>query len=167
MTTSRRIATTSSRSALAVGLLSLAACGASGPSITTDDTSSDAAAEIVAMLESSAASWNEGDLDGFLDDYMEGEETTFTGASGTTRGADEVRRRYLASYWSTGRPQHRLSFAGIEVRALGPDHALALGRYVLTEPDDGTVASEGIFSLVLTRTGHGWKIIHDHSSASH
>ncbi|HEX6938652.1 MAG TPA: nuclear transport factor 2 family protein [Longimicrobiales bacterium] len=151
---------------LAAGLLLvLAACGAAGrqESAASHD---DVAAEITAMLQASADAWNRGDLDGFLDDYLQNDSTTFTGASGTIHGTDEIRQRYIAGYWSTGRPAHRLSFEGIEVRPLGRDHALALGRYVLTEPDGTGVASTGYFTLVLSRTDHGWKIIHDHSSAS-
>ncbi|HEX7120695.1 MAG TPA: SgcJ/EcaC family oxidoreductase [Longimicrobiales bacterium] len=155
-----------SNRALPLGLLLvLAACGAAGQSESAA-SHDDAAAEIARMLQASADAWNRADLDGFLDDYMPGDGTTFTGASGTTRGTDEIRRRYVAGYWSTGRPAHRLSFEDIEVRSLGSDHALALGRYVLAEPDGGAVASTGFFTLVLSRTDQGWKIIHDHSSAA-
>ncbi len=159
--------TTSSRAGLSLGLfLAVAGCGSSAPAGSPAGAVDDPGPAVARMLHASAEAWNRGDLDGFLDDYSEGEGTTFTGASGTVRGTDEIRRRYLAGYWGTGRPEHRLSFEDIEVRPLGPDHALALGRYVLAEPDDGPVASTGIFTLVLARGDHGWKIIHDHSSAS-
>lgn len=116
------------------------------------------------MLESSARSWNAGDLDGFLDDYLPAPTTTFVGSS-VTRGPDEIRKRYLASYWKSGKPAQHLRFEDIRVRPLGSDHALALGRYVLLEPGTDRTQGTGWFSLVLLRTApQVWRIIHDHSS---
>jgi len=117
------------------------------------------------MLDSSAASWNGGDLDGFLDDYWRSEDLSFSGPDGVTRGWDDVRARYLRSYWAPGATRDSLRFADMEVMTLGADHALVLGRYELYRPEeDGVVTSSGHFSLVLRRSNAGWKIIHDHTS---
>jgi len=123
--------------------------------------------EIETMLQSSAASWNGGDLDGFLDDYLRSESLTFSGATGITRGWDDVQTRYLATYWAPGTVRDSLRFEGIEVLPLGEEHALALGRYVLFRPEeDGAVVSRGFFSLVLGISNGDWKILHDHTSAT-
>ena len=123
-----------------------------------------AAAEITAMLQASADSWNKGDLDGFLDDYLDAPTTTFVGSS-VTHGVAEIRQRYLASYWRTGQPAQHLRFEGINVQPLGTEYALALGRYVLLTPATGQPEGSGWFTLVLRRTApHVWRIIHDHSS---
>lgn len=125
------------------------------------------AAEITGMLQSSSASWNAGDLDGFLDDYWQSEELTFSGPSGVTRGWEDVRERYLQSYWAPGADRDSLRFEDLEVTALGDDHALVLGRYVLFRPHQGdSVTGTGHFSLVLRRMENGWKILHDHTSAT-
>jgi uncharacterized protein (TIGR02246 family) len=120
---------------------------------------------VPAMLRASAEDWNNGDLDGFLDDYLDSPETAFVG-SDVSFGVEEIRARYLRSYWSTGRPEGLLAFEDIHVRPLGADHALARGRYVLTDRSTGAQTSTGMFTLVLVRTPDGWRIIHDHSSAS-
>lgn len=123
------------------------------------------AREVEGMLHASAASWNGGDLDGFLDDYWRSDDLTFSGSGGVTRGWENVRRRYLESYWAPGTVRDSLRFENIEVMPLGRDHALALGRYVLFRPEDGDVeASAGHFSLVLRSMDGGWKIVHDHTS---
>lgn len=147
-------------------LLALIGCAGAGGEEPPPAPVVDPAPAIVEMLQASAESWSRGDLDGFLDDYLDTVGTTFVGGSGVVRGTDEIRQRYQTGYWSTGRPEHRLGFDDLEVRALGADHALVLGRYVLTVPESGETAGTGIFSLVLARTGTGWKIIHDHSSAT-
>ena len=115
------------------------------------------------MLESSARAWNANDLEGFLDDYLESAKTAFVGST-VTYGVDEIRRRYRASYWKSGQPAQHLRFENLDVRLLGADNALALGQYVLLTPGTSTVEGRGWFTLVLTRTSAGWKIIHDHSS---
>jgi ketosteroid isomerase-like protein len=127
----------------------------------------DLAREVEDMLHASAGSWNAGQLEGFLDDYWRSEDLTFSGARGVTRGWEEVRRNYLESYWAPGVDRDSLRFEGIEVLPLGPDHALALGRYVLFRPEDGGLErAGGYFSLVLRSMDEGWRIIHDHTSAS-
>ncbi len=126
------------------------------------------AAEVTGMLQASAASWNAGDLDGFLDDYWNSPDLTFSGATGVTRGWENVRQRYLRSYWAPGASRDSLRFEAMEVTPLGVEHALALGRYVLFRPtpEGEEVSGTGYFSLVLRRTEDGWKIIHDHTSSS-
>lgn len=124
---------------------------------------------IEAMLNESAASWNAGDLSGFVDDYSDDPDLAFVGSAGVTRGIAEVRARYEAGYWSTGAPQDSLRFEGLEIRALGEAHALALGRYVLYQPGEEpdaaeTITSTGWFSLVLGLEEGAWRILHDHSS---
>lgn len=116
------------------------------------------------MLDASADAWNRGDLQGFLDDYAD--DAAFVTSTGVIRGRDQIERRYRDGYWSGDGPPDLLSFEDIRVTPLGPDHALAVGRYILEGRDSGEETSTGIFSLVLVRTAGGWRIIHDHSSAS-
>lgn len=123
-----------------------------------------AAADVTAMLQSSAESWNRGDLDGFLDDYLDSPETTFVTGPGLIHGIAPIRERYLRSYWKGGRPAQLLRFEQLVVRPLGADYALATGRYVLSDRETGAAGPSGNFSLVLRRTPAGWKIVHDHSS---
>jgi ketosteroid isomerase-like protein len=133
----------------------------------SDDLNNSAASEVEAMLLASAASWNRGDLDGFLDDYWRSEDLTFSGATGITRGWEGVEARYRESYWAPGTVRDSLRFENIEVVPLGEEHALALGQYVLFRPEEGgTVTSSGYFSLVLQKVGIDWKILHDHTSAT-
>ena len=117
----------------------------------------------VRELDASAERWNRGDLRGFLEPYLDSPETTFVGRSGLLHGRAAIEARYRESYWKDGAPAQTLRFADVRVRALGPDHALATGRYLLSDAA-GSLAAQGLFSLVLVRTPAGWRIIHDHSS---
>jgi len=118
------------------------------------------------MLQASAEDWNRGDLDAFLSTYLDSPETTFMTGPGVIHGLQTIRERYRANYFKAGGlPPQLLRFDQLVVRPLGPDYALATGRFILTERATGAAAGSGNFSLVLRRTAAGWRIIHDHSSS--
>lgn len=144
--------------------LILAACAPTAPLANGPAAPDGRAEEIVGVLQRSAEAWNRGELDGFLLPYADGSPTTYVGRSGLLRGKPAIRDSYARSYFGSGAPEAMLGFRDIEVRPLGPDHALAVGRYLLRSRGTGTQTAEGIFSLVFTRTGEGWRIVHDHSS---
>ncbi len=161
-TTSRRTAPTLSRlSILAVTALAVGACAhtrAAAPAPVT--------ASIVAVLQASADAWNRGDLDGFLEPYLDSSETTFMTGPGVIHGLETIRERYRAHYFPAGgRPPTLLRFDALDVRPLGADHALMTGRFHQTTRATGAPADSGNFTLVWRRTPRGWRIIHDHSSA--
>lgn len=152
---------------MVAGLIWGAGLAAGGCARVPTPSPRDDASAIVRMLEESADEWNRGNLDGFLATYLDSPQTTFVTGTGLVHGKGAIRDRYLAGYWkSGGLPPQLLRFEDLQVRPLGATHALATGRYVLTQREGGAPAGKGIFSLVLVRTGGGWKIIHDHSSAS-
>lgn len=140
--------------ALSVGAV---ACAAPRPGAEPSE------AAIVAELDASAERWNAGDLDGFLAPYLNDSRTSFVTADGVIRGLDAIEARYRASYWKDGAPADMLRFADVEVRQLGPEHAFAVGRFLLSDRS-GAPTGEGHFTVVLTRTPDGWRIVHDHSS---
>jgi ketosteroid isomerase-like protein len=117
---------------------------------------------ITAALGGQQSAWNRGDIDGFLAAYWRSPELTFAGASGITRGWDGVRDRYKKSYPDRA-TMGQLDFSDLEFRFLGPDAALVLGQWHLARAQ-GDIG--GVFSLVWQRFPQGWKIIHDHTSAS-
>jgi len=126
-----------------------------------------AGVDVPPMLEASAASWNAGDVEGFLDDYLRSDELTFSGAEGVTRGWEDLRNRYLEKYWAPGTVRDSLVFEDLEVFPLGADHALTLGRYVLLpRGEPGAEPNTGFFSLILVKQDEGWKIVHDHTTAA-
>ena len=86
--------------------------------------------------------------------------------SGGTRtdGFEAIRTRYRARYQAEGREMGRLDFEGVEVVMLGSDAAVSRGRWKLTMSDGK--GSAGLFTLILRKLPEGWRIVHDHTSAS-
>jgi uncharacterized protein (TIGR02246 family) len=113
------------------------------------------------ILRDQQEAWNQANLDKFVEGYWHSPELTFSGSSGVHRGWDAVLARYKKNYPDRA-AMGQLDFSGLEVRFLGSDAALILGRWHLTRTQ-GDIG--GVFSLVLQRFPEGWRIIHDHTSA--
>jgi uncharacterized protein (TIGR02246 family) len=118
-------------------------------------------AQIEQMLAHAAQRWTAGDLDAFVDDYLDSSRTTFIGRRGVLHGRAAIREAY-APRFAPGGVHDSLSFEGIEVDSLAPDVAHVLAFYVLSR-GDSTVA-RGPTSLVMVRRDGRWRIVHDHSS---
>jgi beta-aspartyl-peptidase (threonine type) len=140
---------------LAALLVALSACASVEQSVTNPEP------EIRELLDRSAASWNAGDLEGFLVTYARDSATTFLSVNGLTRGFDAIRARYAARF-EPGAARDSLRFTDLAVRALTPDWALVTARYVLERGD--SVTATGPFTVVMQRTPEGWRMIHDHTS---
>jgi peptidoglycan/xylan/chitin deacetylase (PgdA/CDA1 family)/ketosteroid isomerase-like protein len=137
----------------------------------------EADAAIRALLDTSAAAWNRGDLAAFCNDYAE--DALFVSPNGTTRGRKAVLERYLAKYPDRG-AMGTLSFEVLEVRLTSGMEQSMLGgvrptsvlgasvvaRWSLVttgKTSSGTQSSSGLTLLVLRRRGRGWEIVQDAS----
>ena len=117
-------------------------------------------AAINAVLKAQQTAWNRGDVDAFLVGYWQSSELTFSGSNGISRGWDGVLSRYKKNYPDRA-TMGELNFSDLEVRFLGSDAALVLGKWHLKR-EMGDIG--GVFSLVWQKFPEGWKIIHDHTS---
>ncbi len=121
-----------------------------------------AVAEVRRLIEGQQADWNRGDLDGFLKGYWDDPALVFQSGGDRTRGLSGVRDRYRKRYQDEGRAMGQLTFSDLEIEPLGPNSALARGRWGLVMPDGSKPG--GLFTLVLRRLDGAWKIVHDHTS---
>ena len=146
----------STRPMLLAVLLAAASCTAAAPPSARDLTP-----VIQAMLDSSAAGWNAGNLDGFMFTYADDSATTFMTPRGPVYGFDAIRGRY-APRFEPGAVRDSLTFTDLVVRSLDADYAIATARYVLNRGD--SVTATGPFTVVLRRQREGWRMIHDHTT---
>lgn len=150
-----------------VGALALVACAPAVAPHYVPSTADRARAhdEIVAMLANSASSWNRGDLDAFVSDYMTGAETTYIGSRGVLRGPAAIRAAY-APRFAPGGVRDSLSFELVDVDPLAPDVLNVIATYILARHVNGrdSVTARGPTSLVMRRVDGHWRIVHDHSS---
>jgi len=118
--------------------------------------------EIRAVLEAQVQAWNAGDLRGFMKGYAKSDRTRFQSGGEVSLGWQTVFERYQKRYGNRT-SMGTLSFRELEVTVLGPDTAMATGRWRLERTQD---SPSGLFTLVFRRTPDGWRIVHDHTSAA-
>lgn len=115
-----------------------------------------------AVLDAQREAWNRGDVVGYMDGYARSEQTVFVSGDNVTRGWKTVLDRYQKKYDSREK-MGTLTFSDLEITAVGNDTAIVLGRWHLQRATD---EPHGRFTLILRRTKHGWKIVHDHTSSA-
>jgi ketosteroid isomerase-like protein len=141
------------------GILVTASAGPQPASGKASDTDRAAILEVMTAQQSD---WNKGNIRGFMDGYWNSSNLTFAGTRGFTRGWQPVMERYEKSYADKA-AMGTLDFSELEIRPLGPDAALVLGRWHLRR-QAGDVG--GIFTLVFQKFPQGWRIVHDHTTQS-
>lgn len=116
-------------------------------------------AEIMEVLEKQKEAWNRGDLKGYMAYYWNSEELTFQSGDRRIKGWNTLYERYSRSY--PGDRMGRLDFSDLEIKMLGENHALVLGRW---QVEWATEKKGGVFTLIIRKFPEGWRIIHDHTS---
>jgi uncharacterized protein (TIGR02246 family) len=117
-------------------------------------------AEVRRKLQSTADAWNRADLAGHVAPYAD--SAAFMTGRGPMIGRDKIEASLSRGFWRDGKPVQMLRYEHVSVRALGRDHALVTGRFVLT--GGARTDATGWFTLVWERGPKGWQEIHDHSS---
>ena len=118
--------------------------------------------EIRDVLQMQQAAWNAGDIETFMQGYLNSDSLRFVGSGGEVRGWQSTLERYYKAY-PDQQSMGTLSFELREIRMLGSRHAMIFGAYTLDLDND---QPSGLFTLIARRTEDGWRIIHDHTSAN-
>ncbi|MCX8160281.1 MAG: nuclear transport factor 2 family protein [Candidatus Saccharicenans sp.] len=119
----------------------------------------DSTGEILKVLERQKEAWNRGDLEGYMAYYWKSDELTFQSGASRVRGWQNLLERYRKSY--SGDRMGQLDFSDLEVKILGSDYALVLGRWNVAVRGE---KKGGVFTLIIKKFPEGWRIIHDHTS---
>jgi ketosteroid isomerase-like protein len=119
-------------------------------------------AAVRALLESQAAAWNRGDIEGYMDGYDRSPDTVFVSGDRISHGWQTVLDRYKRNYDSRAK-MGTLTFSDLDITVLSKDAALVLGRWRLKRSHD---EPHGTFTLLFRKTKSGWKIVHDHTSSA-
>jgi uncharacterized protein (TIGR02246 family) len=135
-------------------MASFGLCGAASAQMNPADSTA-----IMALVQRTAAAWNQNDLDGHVSDYA---DSAVFMAPGPVVGRDRIRASLERSFWRDGRPLQELRFEQVALKPLGTDHAIMTGRFILS--GGGREERSGWYTLVWERQPEGWRIIHDHSS---
>ena len=116
-----------------------------------------------AILDAQVAAWNRSDLTAYMAGYWNSPDLVFFSNGQETRGWQPTLDRYRARYQGEGKQMGRLDFPLLDILPLGPEAALARGRWRLRMPDGRELT--GMTSVVFRKRPEGWRIVHDHSSS--
>jgi ketosteroid isomerase-like protein len=114
---------------------------------------------IINAMNNSADDWNKGDLPSFMKMYTDA--STMMMPTGPA-GLSTIRDLYEKKYFDGKMPKQDLRYDEMKVTFLGEKYALLTGKFTLY--GHNLPERSGRYSLVMIHTGHGWKILHDHSS---
>lgn len=115
---------------------------------------------ILKVLDVQRASWNEGNLEEFMQTYWKSDSLLFVGQNGPKYGWQTTLDNYKKSYPDKA-AMGILSFDIKEIRMIDPQNAFVLGGWHLKREKD---EPKGYFTLLLKKIKGEWKIIADHSS---
>lgn len=138
--------------ALSLSTLSAAAQG-SGQLFTATKEQLDVAKVVLAQEDA----WNRGDLNAYIGYYKDAPDTEAI-LGGPVRGMAAIRSAFHENFPNSP-SMGTLEQTDVQVRELGDNFALAVGKYHLTRPHKDGGEATGSFTEVLEKTSTGWKII--------
>lgn len=114
-----------------------------------------------AMLEQEA-SWNKGDLNGFMKHYWNSDSLRFIGKSGVNMGWKATLENYQQSY-PNGSAMGKLKFSNLSVEFIDRETVFVIGSWLLERGGEYENLS-GFYSLIWKKKNGKWVIVVDHSS---
>ena len=135
-----------------------------GSSQATSQAAPDSAADeaaIRAVLHQQEAAWNRGDIEAFMEGYLQTDSLRFASGGTEQRGWQATLERYHRVYPDRA-AMGTLTFDWRDLRLLSPRWAVVFGAYQLERAED---RPSGLFTLLFEKRPEGWRIVHDHTSA--
>ena len=129
---------------------------------TVSFSKSDAAIEITSVLMTQQDAWNAGDIEGFMQGYLNTDQLRFASGGDITTGWGETLNRYQARY-SDRAKMGTLKFEINTVDVIDQDDGLVFGKWTLIRERD---TPNGLFTLHLKKYADGWKVVSDHTSSA-
>ena len=107
-------------------------------------------------------SWNNGNIDGFMNMYWQSESLVFIGKSGINYGWDKTLNNYKKTY-KTKEEMGTLKFKNIICNPVNDSTHIITGKWSLKRNDSiGNI--NGYYTLLWIKKLNGWKITYDHTS---
>ena len=117
---------------------------------------------IKSIMAEQEAAWSSGDIDAFMQAYLQSDSLRFIGSRGLSMGWNTTLENYKKGYPDQS-TMGKLSFDILHLEALSPKACYMIGQYYLSREEKEDAS--GYFSLVWKKIDGSWKIVADHSSA--
>lgn len=137
---------------ITLSLIGVAAC--------TSENSSTDIEEIKSIMDNQVSCWNQGNLDCFMEGYLQSDSLMFIGKGGIVYGYQNTLDRYHKTY-PDQEAMGTLNFNIIHLDQLSPEYYSMVGQWMLDRKEDDL---QGHFTLLFKKINGQWFIIKDHSS---
>ena len=118
--------------------------------------------DIYNLMQQQEDSWNNGNIDGFMNMYRQSDSLVFIGKSGINYGWDKTLNNYKKSY-KTKEEMGTLKFENIICNPINDSTHIITGKWSLKRNDSiGNI--DGYYTLLWIKKLNGWKITYDHTS---
>ena len=116
--------------------------------------------EIRAVMDEQVKTWNNGNIDAFMQTYWKSDSLLFLGSKGPSYGWQKTLEGYKRRYPDTV-SMGKLDFEILQIKSLSSEYSFVLGKWHLkrTIGDAG-----GYFTLLFRKINGKWLIIADHTS---
>jgi len=104
--------------------------------------------------------WNNGDLEKFMEGYLNSDKLVFVGSAGPTYGYDATLERYKKGYPDL-ETMGKLEFEILDLYGIDKNTAIMIGKFYLTREIEDM---SGHYTLIWQKVKGNWVIISDHSS---
>jgi len=142
--------------------LALAAAPARGQAPDQLFTATHEQLDVTKVLLAQQDAWNKGDLNAYLARYKDAADTIAI-LAGPVRGLADIRAAFHINF-PKSEAMGNLEQSEVEVRELGPNFALAIGKYHLSRSKKYGGETEGTFTDVFEKTDKGWLVIFSQTS---
>lgn len=115
---------------------------------------------IRAVMEEQVKTWNNGNIDAFMQTYWKSDSLLFVGSKGPSYGWQNTLEGYKKRYPDTV-AMGKLDFEILQIKSLSSEYSFVLGKWHLkrTIGDAG-----GYFTLLFRKINSKWLIVVDHTS---
>ena len=116
-------------------------------------------AEILDVLNTQEITWNNHDLEGFMQGYWKNDSLKFYGSRGLTYGWENTLNNYKKGY-PTKAESGTLNFVINDISKIEGDNYWVMGEYHLNRKVGN---ADGVFIIIFKKINGEWKIIADMS----
>jgi ketosteroid isomerase-like protein len=115
---------------------------------------------IRSVIDEQVKTWNNGNIDAFMQTYWKSDSLLFVGSKGPSYGWQNTLEGYKKRYPDTV-AMGKLDFEILQIKSLSSEYKFALGKWHLkrTIGDAG-----GYFTLLFRKINGKWLIVVDHTS---
>jgi hypothetical protein len=121
----------------------------------------DAITEIKSVLEKQQNTWNNGDIEGFMQGYLQSEELIFESENGITKGWQNTLARYKKAY-PNKEEMGSLVFQILDIKLKNDSIATLKGKWKLIREKDNP---KGGFLLTFNKIDGQWLIVNDYTTS--